>query len=190
MTSAVTRNNYYYNDTGPTKYFPPDYDIGISFLYTSKIPESELTKPWINFHPGPLPMYRGRNVIYHAIMNQEKEFGGTIHFMDKNFDTGDIIDVERFPIEESDTAGDILEKTYKALSDLYWKYIWDIVKDVNSLPRKKQTGGQYYHKSPINEEIILDEIDAIRVKALTVHPKFHAYTVIGDRKYKLVPEDK
>src|SRR5688500_1816660 len=69
------------------KITPSIYDIGISFLYPHKVPKEHLDgHTWINFHPAPLPLYRGRNVAYHAIMNGTGSFGGTIHYMDENFD--------------------------------------------------------------------------------------------------------
>ena len=77
----------------------PDYDIGVGFLYTYKIPAEQLTKTWINFHPAPPPEYGGRNVAYHAIINNSQYFGGTMHYMNEEFDRGDIIDCQRFKIQ-------------------------------------------------------------------------------------------
>ena len=120
----------------------PDYDIGIGFLYTHKIPPSEFTTPfkWVNFHPGPLPFYRGRNLGYHAIINEEKEFGATIHYMDEKFDTGEIIETIHFPIENSFTAKDIIESSHEKLENLFIKHIPLILKGkVASIKQKKAT---------------------------------------------------
>src|SRR6266404_2890824 len=72
----------------------PEYDLGIGFLYTHRIPASEFMEPyrWVNFHPGPLPEFRGRNLAYHAISEDAKEFGATVHYMEKTFDTGELIE--------------------------------------------------------------------------------------------------
>ena len=48
-------------------------------------------KKIINCHAGNLPFYRGRNVLNWALINGEKKFGITVHFIDKGIDTGDII---------------------------------------------------------------------------------------------------
>ena len=93
----------------------PDYDIGVGFLYTYKIPAEQLTKTWINFHPAPLPEYGGRNVAHHAIINNSQYFGGTMHYMNEEFDRGDIIDCQRFKIQKTDTAGDLVIKSYETL---------------------------------------------------------------------------
>lgn len=52
-----------------------------------RIPEKGIT----NLHYGMLPKYGGCDTIPHAILNGEIEIGVTLHFMDKNFDSGKII---------------------------------------------------------------------------------------------------
>jgi len=47
----------------------------------------------INLHMGILPFYRGRHVVFHALMNEEAEIGMTLHKVDGNIDTGEIIDI-------------------------------------------------------------------------------------------------
>jgi len=84
------------------------YDIGIGFLYPYKIPQQEVeNKLWINFHPGPLPEMGGRNLAYNAIIEGRKQFGATIHIMDKDFDRGKIIETVRFNILQSMVAEDL-----------------------------------------------------------------------------------
>ena len=39
----------------------------------------------INCHAGKLPFYRGRNVLNWALINDEKEFGITVHFIDEGY---------------------------------------------------------------------------------------------------------
>ena len=45
----------------------------------------------INCHAGKLPFYRGRNILNWALINDEGEFGITVHYIDEGIDTGDII---------------------------------------------------------------------------------------------------
>ena len=52
----------------------------------------------INCHAGKLPFYRGRNILNWALINDEKEFGVTVHYVDEGIDTGDIILQETFSI--------------------------------------------------------------------------------------------
>jgi len=57
-----------------------------------------------NLHPGPLPRYAGLNSVSWAIFRGEKEHGVTIHKMEPEIDTGDIVYQEIFPIADEDTA--------------------------------------------------------------------------------------
>lgn len=67
----------------------------------------------INCHAGKLPFYRGRNILNWALINDEKEFGITIHYVDEGIDTGDIILQRCFEINEHDTYKDLLEKAHE-----------------------------------------------------------------------------
>ena len=44
--------------------------------------------------------YRGRNILNWALINDEKEFGITVHFVDEGIDTGDLILQKTFEIRE------------------------------------------------------------------------------------------
>ena len=168
-----------------------EYDLGISFLYTYKIPASEFEKNkiWLNFHPGPLPAYRGRNLCYHAIMNGAKQFGATLHYMNKDFDTGNIIEVITFPIQSHFTAGDLSKLSKNALAQLFKKYIPIFLLGDEVKGKEQKEGGIYYKKTSIDGSIILPLEDQLKVKALTVSPDFYAHTTIDGKKYYIVSEN-
>ena len=44
----------------------------------------------INCHAGKLPFYRGRNILNWALINGEKDFGITTHFINEKIDSGKI----------------------------------------------------------------------------------------------------
>ncbi|HJV66037.1 MAG TPA: formyltransferase family protein [Geomonas sp.] len=64
----------------------------------------------VNFHNGPLPRYRGINVCSWAIMNGEKRYGVTWHFMEKGVDCGDIVAQKFFEVSETETAFSLIVK--------------------------------------------------------------------------------
>src|SRR5690606_23122965 len=64
----------------------------------------------LNIHASILPKYRGAAPINWAIINGEKETGITIMEMDEGLDTGDILKVERIPIEKDDDSISIHDK--------------------------------------------------------------------------------
>lgn len=58
----------------------------------------------INLHPAPLPQYRGSFTRTHAILNDDKSFGVTVHYLSELADRGDIIGELQFPVLPSETA--------------------------------------------------------------------------------------
>lgn len=66
----------------------------------------------INCHAGKLPYYRGRNILNWCLINDEKEFGITVHYVDEGIDTGDIILQETFPITDQDNYQTLLTVAY------------------------------------------------------------------------------
>ena len=66
----------------------------------------------INCHAGKLPFYRGRNILNWALINDENEFGITVHYIDEGIDTGDIILQRTLPITDDDNYNSLLEVAY------------------------------------------------------------------------------
>ena len=169
----------------------PDYDIGINFLGTRKIPASEVVmKHWINFHPAPLPHFRGRNLCYHAIMNKSPFFGASVHLMDEGFDTGPVIQTRQFPITPDATAGDLYEKSVILLKQMFEDLIPPILesgKASASTILQDELQARYFLKIPLDEYIVFPEEDQRRVRALTVDGKYHAKVQIGGRVYNITP---
>lgn len=77
----------------------------------------------INCHAGKLPFYRGRNILNWVLINDEKEFGITVHYMDSGIDTGDIILQETYPITDSDDYRTLLERAYEGCADVLYRSI-------------------------------------------------------------------
>lgn len=61
----------------------------------------------INLHASILPNYRGAAPINWAIINGEKETGVTTFFIEKEIDTGKIIERNTLPIGENETVGEL-----------------------------------------------------------------------------------
>jgi methionyl-tRNA formyltransferase len=77
----------------------------------------------INCHAGKLPFYRGRNILNWALINDEKEFGITVHYIDEGIDTGDIILQRNFPITDEDTYCTLLDVAYTACAAVLYEAI-------------------------------------------------------------------
>ena len=101
-----------------------DLFVSMSFnqIFRSKI--INLTKfKIINCHAGKLPFYRGRNVLNWVLINDEQEFGITVHFVDEGIDTGDIILQKSFQINDQDSYSTLLEKAYKECPNILYESI-------------------------------------------------------------------
>ncbi|WP_367732419.1 methionyl-tRNA formyltransferase [Balneola sp. MJW-20] len=139
------------------KSYDPDLFVSMSFnqIFRERIinlPKNDT----INCHAGKLPFYRGRNVLNWALINDEEEFGITVHFVDEGIDTGDIILQKTFPITDDDTYGSLLETAYEECARLLYDAIKDIQK--GSFKRVKQNTihpvGFYCGRRTIGDEVI------------------------------------
>lgn len=77
----------------------------------------------VNCHAGKLPFYRGRNILNWALINDETEFGITVHYIDEGIDTGDIISQRCLPIYENDCYRTLLDRAYEACPDILYSSI-------------------------------------------------------------------
>lgn len=89
----------------------PDYIFSISFpfLLTEEVLDYGQDK-FINFHPGPLPNYRGPMPLFEVLRYMEKETAISVHYMNEEFDEGDLILSESIPLTENETYGELAMK--------------------------------------------------------------------------------
>ena len=88
-------------------------DICAVVAYGRMLPQAILDTPacgCINIHASLLPQYRGSAPYQWAVLDGLKETGVTAQHMVLEMDAGDIIDVEKTPIGENDTAGEVLDR--------------------------------------------------------------------------------
>ena len=110
----------------------------------------------INCHAGKLPFYRGRNILNWALINNEKEFGITVHYIDEGIDTGDIIKQRCFEITDNDDYGSLLKVAYVECSNI----LYDSIKEIQSglskriVQSKIDKVGFYCGKRGAGDEII------------------------------------
>lgn len=104
--------------------YAADLFVSMSFDQIFKAELINLPKyKTINCHAGKLPFYRGRNILNWALINDEKEFGITVHYMDEGIDTGDIILQETYPITDEDDYGTLLLRAYDGCADVLYRAI-------------------------------------------------------------------
>src|SRR5690606_31043933 len=80
----------------------------------------------INLHGSLLPNYRGAAPINWAIINGEKETGVTTFFIEKEIDTGKIIEQAKVAIGENENVGSLYERLMKLGADLMYSTVQKI----------------------------------------------------------------
>lgn len=136
-----------------------DCDLFVSMSFNQIFKKEILSIPRfgvINCHAGKLPFYRGRNILNWALINDEDEFGITVHFVDEGIDTGDIILQKTYPIVDTDTYKTLLEKAFTACGDILYEAVENIYN--NNYQRINQLTihpvGFYCGRRTIGDEII------------------------------------
>lgn len=92
-------------------------DVLFSFYYRQLLKKPLLRLPPMgafNLHGSLLPKFRGRACVNWALIEGASETGVTLHEMVERADAGDIVDQERVPILENDTARDVFAKLVPA----------------------------------------------------------------------------
>jgi methionyl-tRNA formyltransferase len=123
-----------------------DVDVVISFLFWKLIREPLISLGSIgclNFHPAPLPDFRGVGGYNMAILEGLAEWGVSCHFVDESYDTGDVVAVQRFPIDpEGETAYSLDVVSQERLLALFQE-VMAVALAGDELPRAPQAKGRY-----------------------------------------------
>lgn len=101
-----------------------DCDIFVSMSFNQVFKKTlidSVPEGIINCHAGKLPFYRGRNVLNWVLINDEREFGITVHYVDQGIDTGDIILQETYPITDEDDYSSLLDTSYRECAKVLYK---------------------------------------------------------------------
>jgi methionyl-tRNA formyltransferase len=126
----------------------------ISFLFWKLIREPLVSLGrigCINFHPAPLPEMRGLGGYNVAILEGREDWGVSCHFVDERFDTGALVEVERFPIDvERETAFSLDLKSQARLLELFQRVMGRALAG-EELPRTPQGEGRYVTRQEFEE---------------------------------------
>jgi methionyl-tRNA formyltransferase len=131
-----------------------DVDLVISFLFWKRIREPLISLGRVgclNFHPAPLPDMRGMGGYNVAILEGRSDWGVSCHFVDEHFDTGDLVAVERFPLDaDTATAFSLDLESQERLLELF-KGLMSRALAGAELPRSPQGEGRYVSLAELEE---------------------------------------
>lgn len=105
-------------------------DILFSVQYDEILKESHIKsikEMAFNLHLAPLPEYRGCNQFSFAIINEDKEFGVTLHRLDCGIDSGDIIFEKRFAIPQDCFVDELLALANSHGIELFCKNLENMI---------------------------------------------------------------
>jgi methionyl-tRNA formyltransferase len=146
---------------------PAEVDVVVSFLFWNVIREPLISlgrAGCLNFHPAPLPDYRGVGGYNVAILDGLASWGVSCHFVDEHLDTGDLVEVKRFAIDpESETAFSLDLTSQEHLLALFERVMQRVL-DGEPLPRSPQQDGRYVSRAEFEELRVVRPGDDLRRK--------------------------
>lgn len=172
---------------------PQEIDLVISFLFWNLIREPLISSGRIgclNFHPAPLPDYRGVGGYNVAILEALASWGVSCHFVDEHFDTGDLVEVERFEIDQRhETAFSLDLKSQERLLGLFERVLQRVLAG-EELPRTPQGEGRYVTRAEFDELRVVRPGDNLprKLRAFWYPPWPGAVMDVDGRRLTLVDE--
>ncbi len=169
------------------------FDIGLSVLYWRKLrpPLIDAARDGIiNFHPAPLPQYKGVGGYNLAILEALDEWAVSAHYVDEEIDTGRIIQVDRFAIDPKTETAQSLERVSMhhlaaLIADVWSRY----ADNPESLPTSPNIGGRYLSRAELEGLKKIDPADddiERKIRAFWFPPYDGAYIEIDGQPYTLV----
>ena len=124
---------------------PPD--LIFSFYYRRMLPPEWLAaarRGAFNMHGSLLPKYRGRAPVNWAVLMGEAETGATLHEMVAKPDAGRIVDRERVPIGDDETAVEVFRKVTAAAETVLRRSLPRLVAGDTVLKEQDLARGSYF----------------------------------------------
>lgn len=129
-TLIVDRDSFY-NGTNVLNEIKQKADFIVLAGFLWMIPENIIKAfagKMVNIHPALLPNYGGKGMygmkVHEAVIaNKEKESGITIHYVNENYDEGEIIFQAKCPVEATDTAEMLAKKVHELEYKFYPKEV-------------------------------------------------------------------
>lgn len=190
----VIENNEMYTMLG--KGTLPEADLAISNTYGRLIKKpllDFLNGNCINIHCAILPAYKGVMSYNFGILNEENEWGVTAHYINEEFDQGDIIKIYKFPITSATiTVGELEKMAQEAAYRLTLEVINNWEKEGRPVGKPQEKTGKYYSREDFEKAKKIDlnssaeEIER-KIRAFYCPPYEGAYIEIEWKHFQLLP---
>lgn len=138
-THVFTKEELYHTNSIDNLLKNLEIDLIVLAGFMWLIPERLITnyqKRIINIHPALLPKFGGEGMygrkVHEAVLNSgETETGISIHYVNENFDEGEIIYQSRCIIDKNDDAEKLAYKVHQLEHQHYPKIIEDLLKKLD-----------------------------------------------------------
>lgn len=212
-TTTQVNDTFYYDDIQSDELATYVKSLNIDYIFvfglTEKIPDTLISVPKIaaiNTHPSYLPEIKGPNPWFWAIFHSYNETGLTLHYLNADWDCGDLIFQKKLSIHPNDTRGTLSERLNQLLKEIILEN-QDLLEN-GQLPRYKQIGEGTYFSIPKDAHVCLNfkrtakELSAniracnpnipcmLNIKGLVVNIReAHVTDIQSDQPYNLIVTD-
>lgn len=169
-----------------------NFDLCVSMLYWQKIRSvviSSAKKGVINFHPAPLPEFKGTAGYNLAILENHKTWAVTAHYVDEEIDTGAIIELSWFALDqEQETAQSLERKAQPELLNQFKRVVSKALDADELLPSVSNIGGRYINRAEMESMKELKPGDDVerKIRAFWFPPYDGTFVMVGGIKCTLV----
>ena len=132
-------------------------DVICVSCFPRRLPPAILRLPrlgCLNVHPSLLPRFRGPAPLFWALRAGVTQTGVTVHFMDEQFDTGDVALQRPFPLQDGVTHAELESSLADIAGDLLVEAVQKLT--VGRLPRQPQPPGFASDPWPTDADFELD----------------------------------
>ena len=137
----------------------PDYGFSCYYPYIIRPEILDLFRiSAFNIHGAILPDYKGALSPIWTIINEEDESGSSIHKMEEDIDSGDIVEILRCKVNYDETGFSLYSKLSELSVLLFKKYIQLAIdgKEIHGIPQVADSGNYYSRKIPFDGKINWD----------------------------------
>ena len=169
------------------------FDLGLSVLYWRRLKGALLAAPAhgiINFHPAPLPEYKGVGGYNLGILEAREDWAVSAHYVDESIDTGAIIATRSFGIDPDRETARSLEKASMREMEVLFDEVWRrFLAEPGRLATTPNVGGRHLSRRELEAMKRIDpqgDDVARKVRAFWFPPYDGAYLELAGGRFTLV----
>ncbi len=162
-----------------------DPDLVVSWFWTRRVPATVLALAplgGINVHPSLLPRHRGADPYFWTVLAGDAETGVTAHWMNAQYDQGDILAQRRVPVPPEVTAGRLARLLDRPSLALLGEAVSAIERGEARAAAQDSRGATDAPRPTDDDcEIVWDQpVDAVLRRIRAAAPEPGAFTGFGD----------